>query len=313
MRRMLHNRGTSIALAMVSTALAVITLAISPAWLLAQSGSVTVFLDPATIDLKPGGTASVAVKVDASNHPIDTVQVLLDFDPSLLQVVDDAGAPSPTVSFGPVINDGEWRQPLLNQADNDSGRIGVAAGKGPPASGAPDLEREFVLAVINFQAVGEGAEAHMVIDIEEQESRLRSKAIFRGADVTGEVSGATIDIEAVNTPANDSPADTAEQSSLALTSPGESGPAFTSGAGPAAAEATPPSTVPPLAPDEAETSAPSDFEEPPSNSSVFGSEAALPAGIVGAVLVIGLAVFGVVVFLRSRQSQQLGGPTAPPG
>ena len=130
---------------------------VSPA--LAQSGTVPVYLDPPSLSLAQGQVATVSIKIYAGSHPVDTAQAYLDFDPALLQVVDAAGSPAASVEFGTQTSTGVWTQPLLNFADNASGKIGVAAGKGTPASGGANATSEFVLATIRFKALTDFAVA----------------------------------------------------------------------------------------------------------------------------------------------------------
>jgi hypothetical protein len=245
------------------------------------------------------------VKVDASSQPIDTVQVFLDFDPSLLQVVDDAGVSASTVSFGPVISDGEWKQQLLNQVDNASGRIGLAAGKGLPAGGGIDMDREFVLAVINFKAVGDGAEAPVTIDLESQDSPLRSKALSGGVEVTGEGVGATINIQGTSKPPASASVSTNDNQLLAAESSAEARSDSTSGPGIAtAAETRATPSVTPLPQGALDTSAASASVETPADRAGSGLGPVLTAVIIGGVVVVGLGLVVAVLFFRVRRSRQ---------
>lgn len=314
MRLMLKKWELGITLAVVSAPVMVLALLITPTNVLAQSGSVSFSLDPPTIDVGPGEVVPVSVKVDASSQPIDTVQVFLDFDPSLLQVVDDSGKPASQVSFGPVISNGEWKQPLLNQVDNSSGRIGLAAGKGLPSGGGVDMDREFVLAVINFKAVGDGAEAPVTIDLESQDSPLRSKALSKGMEVTGKGTGATINITAgaVDNPSASAPApmnnagpSIAGDSSIQDQSTSSSD---TAGVAPTPAAAV--VTAP--APEQPEAKATSTSPATPADNSNSGLGTIVLVAIIGGVAVLGLIVFGVVLFLRSRRSSPLAQSRAIP-
>ena len=172
----------------------------------AQSGIVPVYLDPPTFSLAQGQVATVSIKIDASGQPVDTAQVFLEFDPALLQVVDAAGSPAVSVEFGTLISTGVWTQRLLNFADNTTGKIGVAAGKGTPASGGADANSEFVLATIRFKAFAGVGVANISIDVEDIQSPQRTKVYSGGSEVTGPASGATITISTTAPSAPSAPA-----------------------------------------------------------------------------------------------------------
>ena len=153
------------------------------AW--AQSGEVAFSLDPPAIALAQGEVVEVSVVVDPSGQPVDAVQVFLDYDPALLQVVDANGAPTSAVTYGSIITDGTWKQPLLNEVDPDAGRIGVAAGIGYRDSGGVDATNQFVLATVYFKALVDRPITELIIDLEDVQTIRSSKAYSAGVDVTG--------------------------------------------------------------------------------------------------------------------------------
>lgn len=308
---MARKRGAGTAL-VASITMVLISLANSPIPGEAQSGTVPIFLDPPRIAVKPGEITPVSVKVDASGQPVDTVQVFLDFDPSLLQAVDDAGEPASKVSFGPVIYEGEWKQPLMNQVDNSAGRIAVAAGKGPPSSDARDLEREFVLAVVNFKGIGEGAEARITVDLEDMDTPLRSKAFSGGVEVTGEGSGATIRINSADNPAASAQVASAGALPSVAAGPDSDSPLASSPNASLAptAQGTPAAAVTPLAPRKPERNTGSDPVDYSSEGTSPGI-GVVSSGIITGVIIIAAVLSAGFYFGKIRQSRRPGGTATP--
>jgi PKD repeat protein len=100
---------------------------------LAQPSTVTVYLDPATSNVTPSETFTVAIKVAAGTAEVDSADVFVDFDPMYLAVTDITGSE--------VLNESgrSW--------DNDSGEVFF---------GVADLNKvvsgTFTLATMAFQA-----------------------------------------------------------------------------------------------------------------------------------------------------------------
>ena len=157
---------------------------------LADSSGVPVDLDPASATLSVGETVTLSIQVGASSsQPVDTVQVYLDFDSTLLQVVDSNGDPATQVTLGPILQPGGlWKDVLLNAVDNQAGRVVVAGGKGLEGT---DATEEFVLATVRFKALGVAPETLVAFDTEAPE---KTRAVFQGTEVTGAAIGATLAI-----------------------------------------------------------------------------------------------------------------------
>ena len=178
----------------------------------AQSGSVSLTLDPPSAILLQNEVIAVSIIIDALTQPTDAAQVVLNFDPGLLQAVDAAGNPASSVEFGPVINV-LWPVKFFNQADNSSGRIVVAAAKGLPGQGGQDANQVFVLAIAHFKALESVDNAAISFDMETDPapgpSVWRSKIFSQDVEVTGLDTGAAISIPApVNPTATPAPTDT---------------------------------------------------------------------------------------------------------
>ncbi|MAG35433.1 MAG: hypothetical protein CL878_04185 [Dehalococcoidia bacterium] len=58
--------------------------------------------------------------------PIDAVELLLQFDPAVLQVVDTAGQPATKVDASAIAV--AWQVPLQNSVDNERGQVSLAFG-----------------------------------------------------------------------------------------------------------------------------------------------------------------------------------------
>jgi len=155
-----------------------------------QFGGVPIFLEPASVTLTPGETVIFSIKVGASvTEPVDTVEVYLDFDPTALQV--DA------VTFGPILNSsGRWKQSLLNQFDNNVGRVEIAASKGRASGGGSDSVEEFVLATVQLKALAAASNVGVIFDTESVISNQRTKAVAKGVEVTGVVTNSVVTVAA---------------------------------------------------------------------------------------------------------------------
>ena len=111
-------------------------LAISP-----QPASVALRLSPAISHVHAGETFLAEIEVQAGNQPVDRVRAHLDFDPSVLRVVDDEGNPATKVISGRTLT-----EVRANSVDNAIGRIDYVA-EGGAAHG------RFAAAVVRFQAI----------------------------------------------------------------------------------------------------------------------------------------------------------------
>jgi hypothetical protein len=165
----------------------------------AQSGSVSLILHPPSAILPQNEIIAVSIIIDALMQPTDAAQVVLNFDPELLQAVDAAGNPASSVEFGPEINV-LWPVKFVNQVDNSSGRIVVAAAKGLPGQGGQDANQVFVLAIAHFKALESVDNTAISFDMETDlapgPSVWRSKIFALDVEVTGLDTGAAISIPA---------------------------------------------------------------------------------------------------------------------
>ncbi|MCH8898793.1 MAG: hypothetical protein IIC33_10920, partial [Chloroflexi bacterium] len=114
-----------------------------------------------------------------------TVEVYLDFDPEFLRV--------DSVILGPIFSQGgEWKQVLLNDVDNNTGRVSIAGSKGTPGMGGSDAQADFVLATLNVQIIAETPGTGITFDTETVVTRESTKAAYRGVAVTGVISDAVV-------------------------------------------------------------------------------------------------------------------------
>lgn len=107
-------------------------------------GSVFILIDPPAKAVGVGQIWTVDIVVDAGAQPVDGAQAAINFDPTILQVVDAAGNPTAEVIPGAALPTG-----LQNHVDNAAGHIDYAAGllTDPAPSG------RFCLATIRFRAI----------------------------------------------------------------------------------------------------------------------------------------------------------------
>ena len=116
-----------------------------------------------------GQEISVNVAVAASTaSPVDAVQVHLDFDTSVLQVVNVAG--------GATLSD-----ELQSDFDNSLGQVGYAAG-----TLGDSIEAPFTLVTVNFQttaATGQGGTDIVFAPL--TPPRQARMTVGAGSDVTG--------------------------------------------------------------------------------------------------------------------------------
>ena len=109
---------------------------------------VEVALDPAYKAVEEWEIFTLDIVLRASVQAVDGAEVYLDFDPDLLQVVDEAGNPVSQIIPAPALD-----TELVNQVDNAAGQINYAAARivGPYPTGT------FVLATVRFRAKAETA------------------------------------------------------------------------------------------------------------------------------------------------------------
>jgi len=108
------------------------------------ASDVLLHFSPQQSQVAQGMTFRVDMMLSTETQPIDSIDTVITFDPSILQVVDDQGNPTDEIMLGDALP-----LPLANDVDNAAGRITFGAGRGlgddPPAG---DLH----LATIRFRA-----------------------------------------------------------------------------------------------------------------------------------------------------------------
>jgi hypothetical protein len=109
----------------------------------AQGSSVQISIRPERASVVQDQVFAVNVEIAAGEQPIDGAEVHLDFDASVLQVVDADGNPATAIEAGSTLD-----VPIQNVADNLLGRIDFAAGTfDSQPSGT------FVLATVRLKAL----------------------------------------------------------------------------------------------------------------------------------------------------------------
>lgn len=121
----------------------------------------------------------MTASVDVVGHPVDGAQMYINFDPSIVQVVDAAGNPTTTIRAGLTFPD-----VLLNVANNLSGTIGFAAG----VDAATSPTNTFELGHFWFKALAPGFTG---VSFNLSAPR-QSKVTFGGNDILGSVTGSQI-------------------------------------------------------------------------------------------------------------------------
>ena len=148
-----HERGRIWPVAMLITValtLIVALLVSSPVWAgedidgYVQAAGVHIGFSTDTTTTWVNRAFTLSIQVQTYGQPVDAAQAYIDFDPSLLEVVDaDAGTAGVQIQQGTALPD-----ELQNSVDNGSGQIDFAAGifGGQPLSGT------FTLATVEFKA-----------------------------------------------------------------------------------------------------------------------------------------------------------------
>ena len=124
-----------------------------------------------------GQEFELAVKVGAGHtKPVDTAQVYLDFDPTVLEVE--------TIRPGPHLE-----HQLQSSWDPDRGRLAYAAGtlRNP-------LEFPFTLCTVVLRVKARPIFGSTLIQFDDLKPPHQSKAIYRGLNVTGELAPVRISV-----------------------------------------------------------------------------------------------------------------------
>lgn len=167
-----------------------------------QAGNVNFTLSPASSTISTGDTVDVTIQFDATIDPVSAAQVYLNFDPSVLQVVDAGGNPVSTISPGSVFApSGPWQDSgLQNSVNNSTGEINYAGGKGTGGSDATSLVG---LATFRFKAI-DSTPTNTSITFNIATPR-QTKAVSGFNDATGLLTGMTITVlNAAPNPSDDS-------------------------------------------------------------------------------------------------------------
>ena len=158
---------------------------------LLQSADVDFTINPAVTSLAPGDIVDVTVQFDASSNSVGAVQAYLNFDPSVLQVVDTNGTPTATITDFPLLSN-NWTI-LQNSVNNTTGKIDIAAGK-TPVTGT-DLTSVATLATFRFKANSPTSSTSVAFATGVPR---HTKAVSGFNDVTGSLTGTTLFIGGFN-------------------------------------------------------------------------------------------------------------------
>ncbi|GAB4556577.1 MAG: hypothetical protein Kow0047_00170 [Anaerolineae bacterium] len=96
------------------------------------AGPVTLSIDPLRAMIAPDAVVPVSIVVRAGSQPIDVVDVVFQFDPATVQIVDSSGQP-----VNQLMPTGVLPTLLLNAVDNAAGAVSFSAGRDLDGS-APD-------------------------------------------------------------------------------------------------------------------------------------------------------------------------------
>jgi VCBS repeat-containing protein len=151
---------------------------------------------PGALTVATNGIFTVDIVMGASTEqPVDAADVHLDFDPSLLQVVDEAGVTTTSIIPGPLFTGGAWDDVLMNEADNAGGTVYFAGGRG---LGGVDATGPVVLATVRFKALAPSGGTPVTFSAV---FPRETKAVLSSNVVTGDISNGTVTI--VNPPTAD--------------------------------------------------------------------------------------------------------------
>lgn len=133
----------------------------------------------------------VAVGFDAAATPVAAAQAYLNFDPTVLQVIDDRGDPAATVNPGQLFAAAGW-QVLQNAVDNSSGQINFAGGKKPQTG--TDATGDSGFATLKFRVLQPADSTSVNFNSADSGGLRQTKAVSGFQDVTGNLEGLTFSI-----------------------------------------------------------------------------------------------------------------------
>jgi hypothetical protein len=156
-----------------------------------QTRSVNFYLEPTSATLTAGDTVDVAVRFDASVTPVAAVQAYLNFDPTVLQVIDDGGSPATQVVPGQLFSAADW-QILQNAVNNSTGQVDFAGGK-KPITGT-DVAENSSFATLKFRALKPVSNTSVTFNSPNSPKLRKTKAASGFQDVTGNLDSLTLAI-----------------------------------------------------------------------------------------------------------------------
>lgn len=137
---------------------------------------VKLYLDPTAATVDFGEVFALDVMVDAVNQAVSNVELVVEYDPALLHVVDATGS-----SVNKIESDlSSLNTVLINTADNTTGVVKYDAG----ALGTPGMGK-FRVAVIRFKAIGKTAGSPVMF-------AGASDVFYEGKSVLGASAGTTV-------------------------------------------------------------------------------------------------------------------------
>jgi hypothetical protein len=156
-----------------------------------QTRSVNFYLEPSSAALPAGETVDVVVRFDATVTPVAAVQAYLNFDPAVLQVIDDSGSPATRVVPGQLFSAADW-QILQNAVNNSTGQVDFAGGKKPMTG--TDVAENSSFAALRFRALKPISNTTVSFNSPDSANLRQTKAASGFQDVTGKLDGLTISI-----------------------------------------------------------------------------------------------------------------------
>jgi hypothetical protein len=141
----------------------------------------TMWLSPDYHAAARGDTFTVDIRLDPKGQAFQGVAAFVEFDPFVLQVVDEEGQPASGVSAGadlPLV--------LSNTVDNTTGQVTLACGV--LGSEPPVPAGEFVVGTIRFKALGVKMDATSVTFLVQENpprTGVTDKGLFLPVEVVG--------------------------------------------------------------------------------------------------------------------------------
>lgn len=153
----------------------------------AEEGAI-LLLTPAQKSLSVGEELEVRVDLKTNNLKVSGVDVILSYDPSLIEVLDTDGDSQNGVQLRPGLL---FPQYPVNEVDSTSGRIGFSAAALPPKTFAG----EGTLAYIKLRALKQGTATLRIEFTEGKTTDSNVVAAGRGDDVLDKVVNALYSIK----------------------------------------------------------------------------------------------------------------------